>query len=114
MGAELPAVGKLKGELAEEVHALELARLDEWTLHMSQLLPAGGQLAVKAVLALVKISERRCKLLPLEHAQQVAVNGTLNLVPIKAALEALTDEELLMMRTLAEKAQAAALPRVCL
>lgn len=68
--AELAALKQLSRDEAEDVRAIELQRLDQWMVGLNRGAQQGDP---RAVTALVRIAERRAKLLGLDAAARVAI-----------------------------------------
>jgi hypothetical protein len=87
--AELGALRDQATALAEDVRELELRRLDDWTLAMT---PEARKGNVKAVFALVKIQERRARLLGLDAPTKVDHSGQIDLGPAAERIAGLLGE----------------------
>lgn len=100
--AELTALRGLTVKVAEDVRAIELQRLDDATLGLGPKIKKGDP---KAVMAMVRVSDRRAKLLGLDAPQRREVTGAdgAPLVP-PADLSRLTSEELEALAALVSKA----------
>jgi hypothetical protein len=69
---ELAALKALTGKAAEDIRELELRRLDDYTLGLT---PAGRKGDAKAVMALIRVQERRAKLLGLDAPAAMTLAG---------------------------------------
>lgn len=70
--AEVGALRTLTGGLAEDYREVELRRCDDWTSWMTPRARKGDP---KSMMALVKIQERRAKLLGLDAAEKLEHTG---------------------------------------
>lgn len=69
---ELAKLDAVKVQLRERLRELELERCDRLTVALGRKAQAGDE---RAILALVRVMERRAKLLGLDHAQAVEHSG---------------------------------------
>jgi len=69
--AELAHMREVAGDLAEEVRTLELRRLDDYTLGLT---PAARRGDARSVQALMRVGERRAKLLGLDAPDTLNAN----------------------------------------
>jgi hypothetical protein len=78
---ELAALKTLTGKAAEDIRELELRRLDDYTLGLT---PAARRGDVRAVIALVRVQERRAKLLgidaPTNHTMSAPGGGPIAVI----------------------------------
>lgn len=74
---ELEALDKLKAERAERLRDLEVERCDKLTM---ALWPRAQQGDAQAVNSLVRVMDRRAKLLGLDVPQKVDVNGQVQVI----------------------------------
>lgn len=93
--AELGALRDLAAKLAEDVRELELRRLDDWTTGLTPKARKGDHMAVNA---LVRIQERRARLLGIDAPTKIAPtepDGSplqLRSVSVTAALDRMPEE----------------------